>query len=353
MDKLPLISVVMNAYNKEDYVGQTIESILSQTFGDFEFIIVNDGSTDGTARIIAQYDDPRIRVFYHENSGVKATLNRGFGEAGGKYIAHIDADDLAMPERLQVQLDFMENHPDCVLASCWCEVINSNEEITELWRPPADDLGIRWAHLFDNVLTHSGFFIRRDIMNSGEWYTLPYAEEYDMAVRLSQIGKLASIPQFLIRYRNMVENGIMHQKWTEQKECSNKISMRQLTELMGKDNISPDQRFAAWKVINRPWLLKEPQTSIGIDTIKKIALAFRKANGPEADSVIQNAFASYTKKLMLPVEGDRTDQLQNLRAALRLGPQIADLKNILAAAIYSVAGPQLGYKIIRRMKSKT
>ncbi|MCP4109965.1 MAG: glycosyltransferase, partial [Desulfobacteraceae bacterium] len=272
MISLPPVSVVMNAYNKEEYIGQTIESILGQTFGDFEFIIVNDGSTDNTSEVIAKYKDSRIRVFHHENRGIRATLNRGFGEAGGKYIAHIDADDVATPNRLQVQFDFMEKHPDHVLIGCWCKVLNENNDIVELWCPPMDDMGIRWAQLFDNVLGHSGFFIRREIMDGEEWYKTPYAEEYDLAVRLSQKGKLACIPEVLVIYRDLVEGGITDTKWSQQKGFSEKISMAQLADMMKEDVVTPEQRYAVWKLIYRPWLIEEPQTSLAVETLKKIAV---------------------------------------------------------------------------------
>jgi len=349
--KPTIISVVMNAYNKENYIGATIESILNQTFEDFEFIIVNDGSTDKTADVIALYKDPRIRVFHQKNSGVRATLNKGFSEAKGKYIAHIDADDLSTPDRLQIQLDFMEKHPECVLAGCWCKVIDENENLIETWCRSENDLGIRWEHLFDNVLGHSGYFIRNGVINTEDWYQLPYAEEYDLAVRLSKIGKLACIPEFLVIYRNFVQSGIMHSRWNEQKSYAEEISMRQLKELMGEDSITIQERRAAWKLINRPCQIQEPETDLAVQTLKRIAKEFKKChNSPEADDVIKKMSALYAKKLLLPVEGGRISQLRHLRGALKLCPRITEVKNILAALIYSVIGPQNGYQLLKTLK---
>ncbi len=230
---------------------------------------------------------------------------------------------------------------------------DENENIVELWCPPEDDLGIRWAHLFDNVLGHSGFFIRRNCMDKEEWYRTPYAEEYDLAVRLSHRGKVANIPQFLTIYRDIVKDGITHTKWSQQKGFAEKISMDQLIELMGEKNITQEQRFAAWKLIHRPWQIKEPQTALAVETLKRIAKAFcRVYPYSETKRSVRNAFASYAKKLLLPVEGDRINQFQNLRAALKLHYRISDVKNVLAAVICSVIGPQNGRYLFGKYKEK-
>lgn len=106
---MPKISVVMPAYNAEKYIGKSIDSILNQTYGDFEFIIINDGSKDSTKEIILSYSDNRIVYLENEiNSGIVVTLNKGLEYATGEYIARMDADDIAVAERLEKQIEFME-----------------------------------------------------------------------------------------------------------------------------------------------------------------------------------------------------------------------------------------------------
>ena len=110
---MPKISVVMPAYNAEKYIGESIDSILNQTYGDFEFIIINDGSRDSTKEIILSYSDNRIVYLENEiNSGIVVTLNKGLKYATGEYIARMDADDIAVAERLEKQIEFMEKNKD-------------------------------------------------------------------------------------------------------------------------------------------------------------------------------------------------------------------------------------------------
>jgi hypothetical protein len=245
----------------------------------------------------------------------------------------------------------MEKHPECVLVGCWCKVIDENDKLVELWCHPESDLGIRWAHLFDNVLGHSGYFIRNRVINTNEWYQLPYAEEYDLAVRLSKIGKLACIPEILVIYRNFVQSGIMQSRWNEQKSYAEEISIRQLKELMGENNITLEQRRAAWKLINRPWQIEEPETTLGVKTLKRIAKEFcRFHNSSESHDVIKKMFALYAKKLLLAVDGNRINQIRNLQAALKLYPQIAFSKNMTAGIIYSALGSKKGCQFLAELK---
>ncbi len=122
----PLVSVVMSVYNGERFLREAIESILSQTFRDFEFIIVNDGSTDGTAGILNSYalSDSRVRVFEQENMGQCASDNRGCSLARGKYIARMDSDDVSMRDRLERQIAFLENHEKVGLLGGAVEIID-------------------------------------------------------------------------------------------------------------------------------------------------------------------------------------------------------------------------------------
>ena len=115
---MPLpVSVVLCTFNDEKTIKEAIESILCQSYNIFEFIIWNDGSTDGTEKIIKSYDDNRIRYYYHENTGLGEALRLACAEAKGKYIARMDGDDICLPSRIQKQVEFLESHPDYVLVS--------------------------------------------------------------------------------------------------------------------------------------------------------------------------------------------------------------------------------------------
>jgi len=122
----PEISVLMTAYNAERFIGEAVESVLQQTWKDFEFIIINDGSTDRTGAIIESFDDPRIRLIRQENMGIAASLNKGLQLARSTYIARFDADDICHPQRLEKQLTFFHEHPDHILVGSDVDVIDAS-----------------------------------------------------------------------------------------------------------------------------------------------------------------------------------------------------------------------------------
>ncbi len=135
-DNLP-VTVLMPAYNAEEYIREAIDSVLAQTYTEFELLIVNDGSTDRTESIIQSYADERIKLISQENKGVIGALNTGLMHANGKYIARFDADDVCLPERLQVQYDFMESNPDHVLVGAGSMYIDKDGDHLFEWKPPA------------------------------------------------------------------------------------------------------------------------------------------------------------------------------------------------------------------------
>ena len=125
----------MPAYNAEKYINEAIDSILAQTFTDFEFIIIDDGSTDSTCAIVESYSDSRIRFFKNEhNLGVAATLNRGLDLARGEYIARMDADDISLPTRFEKQAAYMDSHPDVVVCGTGVECFGARHETRFFFR---------------------------------------------------------------------------------------------------------------------------------------------------------------------------------------------------------------------------
>src|SRR5688572_768328 len=124
----PLISVLMPVYNAGPYLKESIESVLAQTYDNFEFLIINDGSTDSSEKEILSYNDVRIHYVKCEtNSGLIATLNQGLALATGKYIVRMDADDICRPQRFEKQVRFMENHPEIGICGCCADVIDRKD----------------------------------------------------------------------------------------------------------------------------------------------------------------------------------------------------------------------------------
>jgi len=205
MNVPPPISVLMPVYNGERYLREAIESILSQTFTDFEFLIVNDGSTDLTGQIVREFSDPRIRLIDNPtNIGLQESLNIGLRLAKGAYIARQDADDISEPRRLERQYAFMEANRDVALLGCWYREIDSQGQVRARIRPSSDPTELRWALLFYCPFVHSGTMLRRThFVHEISFYdeTIRYGEDHDLWLRASRLKPLTNYPEYLVRYR--------------------------------------------------------------------------------------------------------------------------------------------------------
>lgn len=209
-NKIPKISVVMAIYNSERYLSDAIKSILSQTFSDFEFIIVNDGSTDNSLKIIESFSDPRIKIINQENQGLAKSLNNGLRQARGEFIARMDADDISFPERFEKQIKFFENNPEYDFCGTSAIFINEiRQKIGE--RIVLDDWQkIKKTILWKNPFIHPSMMFRRTLLDkAGFYYEHPrhskfdyYPEDYELWLRAIGRGmKCANLIEPLIYYR--------------------------------------------------------------------------------------------------------------------------------------------------------
>lgn len=201
----PEITVLMSVYNGERFLMEAIESILNQTYRDFEFLIINDGSTDSSREIILSYNDPRIRLIDNEqNMGLTRSLNKGLRLARGNYIARMDADDISMPERLERQLGFMERNPDIGLLGSWIEAIDIYGNILYKLKLPETDAYIKWTLLFENCIVHSSAFYKRDLSMKLDGYNEQFkrAQDYDLWSKMSFVTSIYQIPEVLLKLRD-------------------------------------------------------------------------------------------------------------------------------------------------------
>lgn len=204
----PRVTVLMPVYNGENHLAAAIQSILGQTFRDFELLIVEDGSTDHSLARIADFNDARIRVITHGyNRGLVASLNTGLNQAKGEYVARMDCDDVSFPERLGKQVAFMDNHPEVGLCGTWFE--RHRNGTVEWVRPATGDAEIRFWLLFKTTFLHSSVMLRRAIflehgLNYPDHY--PHAEDYALWIQASAFMKLANIPEFLVAYHYHPDN---------------------------------------------------------------------------------------------------------------------------------------------------
>ncbi len=210
----------MPIHNGEAFVAAAIESVLGQTFRDFEFLIIDDGSTDGSVEIIAGYTDSRIRLIRNEHQiGQIRTLNRGLELAHGEFIARMDADDISLPERLERQVGFMEAYPDVGACGTWVATLGDREG--EVWKYPESAGDIRCRLLFDSALAHPSVCMRRQAFARhallfDEAY--PLAEDYQLWRTASAAFPLANIGEVLVRYRIHAES--VSQRRSQQQEAT-------------------------------------------------------------------------------------------------------------------------------------
>lgn len=205
MTQHPSVSVIMTVYNGEKYVSQAIHSIRTQSLPDFEFVIVDDGSNDRTPELLAeaQTKDSRLKVILAARLGRAKALNLAWSQAKGLYIANLDADDLAEPERLAKQVDFLRRHPDIGLLGTACRVLDAKKENERVVVQALADADLRRRLVRQNPFVHSSVMIPRPVLESLGGYNerFPICIDYELWVRLAHKYRLANLPEVLTAKR--------------------------------------------------------------------------------------------------------------------------------------------------------
>jgi len=229
----PKVTVLMPVFNGERYLRSAIDSILNQTFRDFEFLIIDDGSTDSSDHIITSCGDPRIRLVRNEtNLGLIATLNKGLRLALGEYIVRMDCDDISLPSRLAVQVSAMDRNQEWGVCGSWIKILKNADAAGVQTYPPDHDT-IKCELLFDTPLAHPSVIYRRSVLEKHHIYydeRYKHAEDYEMWCRLIRLTLLANIPQILMLYR--IHGSQMGRRYLhDQRDTASQIRIKQIESL--------------------------------------------------------------------------------------------------------------------------
>jgi glycosyltransferase involved in cell wall biosynthesis len=232
------VTVLMPVYNAEKFLSLAIESILQQTFTDFEFLIIDDGSTDQSVAIVTSYPNPRIRLYQNEqNLGISATLNKGIELARTELIARMDADDVSYPGRLQSQVDYLKANPSCAMVSSLVRVISEDGKLVRQDR-------FKSEHFYYNLtficwLYHPTVMYRKQAVQEVGMYTATYAEDYELFWQLSRNFKFYNLPEVLLDYR--ITGQSLHQvlKKQEYQQAQQEQILRNLRHFAGEKYTLP------------------------------------------------------------------------------------------------------------------
>jgi glycosyltransferase involved in cell wall biosynthesis len=294
MSSPPSITVLLSTYNDAHFLPEAINSIFTQSFPDFELLIIDDGSTDGTADWLARLTDPRLRVLRNpSNRGLTFSLNRGLDAARGRYVARMDADDLAEPRRLAAQFAFMEANPDVGIVGSSRTLIDEAGRFIAEACSTEGDLAIRWKCLLGSPFAHPTVMLRRSVLERHglRYREVPRAEDFDLWPRLLAHTRGANLPQPLLQYR--LRERSTHGK-ADQLAQHDRIALSAIRQLVPgfpitlQDVTQLRGRFGGFSVRDPGMDPADPQW---VGAYRRLREAFIAANAghPEADAFARAA----------------------------------------------------------------
>jgi len=328
----PLVTVLMSVYNGEKYLSEAIESILNQTYKNFEFLIINDGSTDKTMEILQSYHDSRIKIIDNKNNiGLTKSLNKGLSMAKGEYIARMDADDISLPERLERQVQYMDVHPDIGVFGTWIKYIDENGTPQGDWRMITSPGLIGWHLFFGTCLAHPSVIMRRDVVEQVGFYCSEAlcAQDYDLWIRISAITKLANIPEILLQ-RRVVEDGICSRHFQTQEQNVINAMHLIISQCLGFE-VDVEVVISLRQLVLSSSLDSLIQIERVADLIQKLYRTYLRANCLNRIEVKEVTYDAGRKLCALTLSASKISLWKGLVIffqALRLNPQVIFLRII-------------------------
>jgi len=346
------VTVLMSVHNGEKYLPQSVESILNQTYDNYEFIIIDDGSTDSSYSILEKYASEHSQIVLiknEKNLGLTKSLNLGLKRAKGKYIARQDHDDISFPERLEKEVKHLENNPDVVLVTGNFDLIDSQGQIIKQIRKFIEPQLISWFLLFYNAIGgHSLVMYRKKEVLALNGYSedFHYSQDHELWLRLVEIGKFVIMPDVLLQWRHHDKN-ISTENKSEQEALSLRCTQNSISQLIGED-ISK----AKSQELRNLWLRRlstDSEAKYLHMYLKQIYAAFLKKNRTDASghSQVSSILRHLIGKQFILCEQSlsfRKTPLLNLKLLF-----YAILWNPIRSFVYCVFRPwQLMIKVLRK-----
>lgn len=295
----PEISVITTVYNCEEYIEESIQSILNQSFKNFEYIIVDDGSSDGTAAIVNKYagKNKRIKLIKNtENAGRVKSLNTALENAKGNYIALQDADDISMPQRLEIQLSFLKNNPEYVLVGSDVIVIDENGKVTSNPVRPEKDQEAKFSLIFRCTFANPSIMYSRKILKeNGISYddNFLHAEDFRIISQISRLGKVYNLKDKLIKYRKHESNN-SSVNYKALSSASERIVKENLSELgfsVSEEQVKRIRNLISSRGTDREFISED------VKLIFKVIKKFQKLSKPERNEEILKTLRRMSKWL--------------------------------------------------------
>lgn len=303
----PRVTILMGVYNGQETIKAAVGSLLSQSFTDIEVLVVNDGSTDKTGQLLEEIRDPRVIILTNaENIGLTRSLNRGLHIATGEFIARLDADDIAYPERIEKQLAWMESNPQAGVCGTYAEVQG------EVWgsRVSSDECLIDWL-LVDNIFVHSSVMMRRQLILDAGGYNenYEYAQDYELWARISAATAFGMVREVLVGHRrsaDQISQRLGHHQTVYADKVRVELFSRALNRSLNQNECMmvaarplPEIRLGTFvEFLNETWLRK--QTPCRGDALKKMLARFlhaRKRTAVEKTFILGARFLSIRDRI--------------------------------------------------------
>jgi len=311
----PLVSVVMPTYNSERFLGDAIESIINQTFRDFEFIIVADKSSDRSDLILDDYakKDNRIKVFMEKKKGLIASLNKGCQLAKGKYIARMDADDISRPHRLEMQIQYLEEHPEIGVLGTGIRYIDEAGRLGKSVRNPRDPKLIKFYLHLENCFVHPSIMMRRETIEHLGFYNPEaiHAEDYDLWARATSVTQVSNLQDILLEYR-VWSGGISSHNALSRDQTVLRIRQLMINKLMNCQ-VEAESIITPYGVANSSILEMVSKVCKVASLMPKLYFAYLNSNDLSPKQVLELAclVLVFFKNILKEIIRVKCDALQN------------------------------------------